>query len=31
MEINSINAAVLAKMFLNGAKNLEAKKNGLMS
>ncbi len=26
MEINSINAAVLAKMFLNGAKNLEAKK-----
>ena len=26
MEINSINAAVLAKMFLNGAKNLESKK-----
>ena len=26
MEINSINAAVLAKMFLNGEKNLEAKK-----
>ncbi|MDE6887426.1 MAG: DAK2 domain-containing protein [Eubacterium sp.] len=26
MEINAINAAVLAKMFLNGAKNLEAKK-----
>lgn len=26
MGINSINAAVLAKMFLNGAKNLEAKK-----
>jgi len=26
VEINSINAAVLAKMFLNGAKNLEAKK-----
>ena len=24
--INSINAAVLAKMFLNGAKNLESKK-----
>ena len=27
MEINSINAAVLAKMFLNGAKNLESKKD----
>jgi len=26
VEINSINAAVLAKMFLNGAKNLESKK-----
>lgn len=26
MEINSINAVVLAKMFLNGAKNLESKK-----
>ena len=26
MKINAINAAVLAKMFLNGAKNLEAKK-----
>lgn len=26
MEINSINAAVLAKMFLNGAKNLESQK-----
>uniref|UniRef100_N2BHI3 DAK2 domain fusion protein YloV n=1 Tax=Eubacterium plexicaudatum ASF492 TaxID=1235802 RepID=N2BHI3_9FIRM len=26
MKINSINAAVLAKMFLNGAKNLESKK-----
>lgn len=26
MEIKSINAAVLAKMFLNGAKNLESKK-----
>ena len=26
MEINSINAAVLAKVFLNGAKNLESKK-----
>ncbi len=26
VEINSINAVVLAKMFLNGAKNLESKK-----